>query len=544
MMHLPSRDQLRNLADFLLPILLMAAILIATSLFGYARMNDALLDIERDTHHRLDQVAEVIAFSELLDRSRTELRGIVAARQGAPRDPATRARDALRLDNRLAELESRFDAIGAWTSDPEAHARASGNLKAYRNVVLTLLEADVRGPDAVMNDLVHTAPLHDEFVRYAGTLINMTAARAAEDNANTVHLIQRRLDVDMAASLVVIACALALAFTIANRLAARRQTLAEAVHRLSRDELEPEHYEAIARLAEKRGSRLGKLAQAMLGFREIRIAQKDNETLLKAVVEQAPCAIEVVDPVSLRFLQANAYSRQVLGYSEAELRRRGVPDIHATLGRAQLEALVQDILARRSAQFDAVHRASDGRLFDASVHVRVINLHGRDYLLGIWQDVSAERETRRKLEKFSQAIEQSPNAVLITDTEARIEYVNDAFTQTSGYTREEVLGRNPRLLKSGKTPREVYTAMWTALTRGEAWRGELVNQRKDGVEYIELAQISPIRQPDGRITHYLAIKQDITEKRRMIEELERHRHHLEQLVAERSTELLAALTPS
>ena len=541
MINVVSRDRLRNLADFLLPVLLMAAILSATSLLGHVRLKDATADIERETHLRLEQIAEVDEIGDLLGRIHAELHRIVMPGVAPGPDPAAQALAALWLDNQLAALESRFDAIGVWSTAQASHAQAKASLQSYRTLVLPLLATDAREPRAAALDLAHADRLHNALVRHTEELAIAVTADAAGKNADAIHIIQRRLDQSLSTSLTVIVLTLLLAFTLAKRLANDRNTLADALRRMAQDQLEAEHYEALTRLAAKKGDRLGELAQALLGFRETRLAQKDDETLMKAVIEQAPCAIELVDPVTLRFLRANAYSRQALGYTEAELRQRSVMDIQAELQPAQLEALARDIVARRSANFETVHRASDGRLLEARVHIRVIRLHGQDYLLGIWQDVSAEHQALQALKKFSMAIEQSPNAVLITDKEARIEYVNDAFLQTSGYTRAEVIGRNPRLLKSDKTPAEVYAQLWDALVKGEPWRGELVNRRKDGGEYIEQAQISPIRQPDGRITHYLAIKQDITEKRRMLEELERHRHHLEQLVAERSAALHTAL---
>ncbi len=541
MINVVSRDRLRNLADFLLPVLLMAAILSATSLLGHVRLKDATADIERETHLRLEQIAEVDEIGDLLGRIHAELHRIVMPGVAPGPDPAAQALAALWLDNQLAALETRFDAIGVWSTAQASHAQAKASLQSYRTLVLPLLATDALEPRAAALDLAHADRLHNALVRHTEELAIAVTADAAEKNADAIHIIQRRLDQSLSTSLTVIVLTLLLAFTLAKRLANDRNTLADALRRMAQDQLEAEHYEALTRLAAKKGDRLGELAQALLGFREARLAQKDDETLMKAVIEQAPCAIELVDPVTLRFLRANAYSRQALGYTEAELRQRSVMDIQAELQPAQLEALARDIVARRSANFETVHRASDGRLLEARVHIRVIRLHGQDYLLGIWQDVSAEHQALQALKKFSMAIEQSPNAVLITDTEARIEYVNDAFLHTSGYTRAEVIGRNPRLLKSDKTPAEVYAQLWDALVKGEPWRGELVNRRKDGGEYIEQAQISPIRQPDGRITHYLAIKQDITEKRRMLEELEHHRHHLEQLVAERSAALHTAL---
>ena len=145
-----------------------------------------------------------------------------------------------------------------------------------------------------------------------------------------------------------------------------------------------------------------------------------------------------------------------------------------------------------------------------------------------------------RLRQLSQATDQSPGMVLITDLSARIEYVNDAFVHTTGYSRDDVLGRNPRLLQSGKTPRETYEAMSRTLGAGEVWTGQFHNRRKDGSEFIEIAVIAPMRQPNGLVTHYVATKQDITERLRQQEELDRHRHHLEEMVAQRTKELLVA----
>lgn len=122
-------------------------------------------------------------------------------------------------------------------------------------------------------------------------------------------------------------------------------------------------------------------------------------------------------------------------------------------------------------------------------------------------------ETENRLNKLSQAVEQSQNVIVITDLAANIEYVNAAFSGTTGYSLAEVTGKNPRLLHSGKTPKATYDDMWAHLTAGETWRGELVNRRKDGSEYIESVRISPVRQPDGQVTHYLAIKEDVTEQK-------------------------------
>lgn len=159
---------------------------------------------------------------------------------------------------------------------------------------------------------------------------------------------------------------------------------------------------------------------------------------------------------------------------------------------------------------------------------------------GTCQDITERRAAEEQLRKISLAVEQSPESIIITNLAAEIEYVNEAFVLATGYLREEVTGRNPRILHSGKTPPETYAAMWQALRLGQPWKGEFHNRRKDGSEYMEFAIITPLRRADGTISHYVAVKEDITEKKRLGEELDNHRHHLEELVALRTTELVAA----
>ncbi|WP_428827293.1 response regulator [Azonexus sp. IMCC34842] len=144
------------------------------------------------------------------------------------------------------------------------------------------------------------------------------------------------------------------------------------------------------------------------------------------------------------------------------------------------------------------------------------------------------------LRQLSAAVEQSAASIVITDVNARIIYVNQAFTRASGYTAAEVIGRNPKVLQSGDTPPATYREMWATLSAGHIWRGEFLNRHKNGSQYVEMATISPIRQSDGQISQYVAVKDDITERRKNEIELESYRHHLEQLVELRTSELAVA----
>jgi diguanylate cyclase (GGDEF)-like protein/PAS domain S-box-containing protein len=130
---------------------------------------------------------------------------------------------------------------------------------------------------------------------------------------------------------------------------------------------------------------------------------------------------------------------------------------------------------------------------------------------------TARHRAEKRLRQLSQAVDQMAASVVITDAQGTIEYVNPAFSQNSGYDLNEVIGQNPRVLKSGRMPAEIYNDMWRVLTAGQTWRGEMHNRRKDGSFFWELATIAPIKNEQGTITHYVAVKEEIS-RRKIIEQ--------------------------
>ena len=138
--------------------------------------------------------------------------------------------------------------------------------------------------------------------------------------------------------------------------------------------------------------------------------------------------------------------------------------------------------------------------------------------IGHAHDISDRKHSEMEMRKLNMAVAQSPDSILITDSDGNIEFVNHSFEIVTGYRPEEVIGKNPRLLRTKKTSPETHSDLWSSIKRGQVWRGEMTNQRKDGVEYIESATIGPVRNDAGEITHFLAIQRDITEVRRVEEE--------------------------
>ena len=169
----------------------------------------------------------------------------------------------------------------------------------------------------------------------------------------------------------------------------------------------------------------------------------------------------------------------------------------------------------------------DGKAIDVEVISRPIEMDGSTIFLTVFRDITERKMAEEKLQQLSRAVEQSPASIVITNTDGTIEYVNPRFTLVTGYTSEEVLGKNPRFLSTDQTPQGTHQNLWSTITIGSEWQGEFVNRKKNGELYYESAIISPILDANGTITHFLAVKEDITARKRAEEELQRANHKLQ-----------------
>jgi PAS domain S-box-containing protein len=136
-------------------------------------------------------------------------------------------------------------------------------------------------------------------------------------------------------------------------------------------------------------------------------------------------------------------------------------------------------------------------------------------------------ERTAELRKLSEAVEHSPVTVMITDKNGTIEYVNPTFSGVTGYAAREAIGQNPRFLQSGHLPRSFYQDLWDTILSGKTWQGEFLNRKKNGDEFWESTSISAIKNEDGDITHFVAVKQDVTERKHMEEEMRQNVEELE-----------------
>lgn len=172
----------------------------------------------------------------------------------------------------------------------------------------------------------------------------------------------------------------------------------------------------------------------------------------------------------------------------------------------------------------------------ATFEVRVVPFMNNKAIRFV-RDITQSKEYERQIVKLNKAIEQSPVAIVITDINANITYVSRAFEVITGYTKDEVIGENTRIMKSGKNKADIYTDMWSTIKSGETWKGELINKKKDRTLYWEALSITPLYENSSQITGYLAVKQDITDKKNREQDILDLNASLERKVAERTAEL-------
>ncbi len=179
----------------------------------------------------------------------------------------------------------------------------------------------------------------------------------------------------------------------------------------------------------------------------------------------------------------------------------------------------------------------DGTTFPLYLSIGEIWLDERRYFVGVTHDLTRLKRAEERLVTLSAAVEQSPAAVMIASRSGRIEYVNKRFTQLTGYSAEELIGRTPSVLHSEHTPSTQHRRLWETIQRGEEWRGEIEDRRKNGELYWALETITPLHDRQGNVTHYLAIQQDITAQKRDKEALAESEQRFRQ-VAEMAGEWL------
>ncbi len=268
----------------------------------------------------------------------------------------------------------------------------------------------------------------------------------------------------------------------------------------------------------------------------------DNNEFYRTAVESSPIATIVHCGGIITFandaagkLYGTQHKDEMLGISILDIVH---PDFHKTV-MARVKTMIEDGRATPMAKLKCLRIT--GEVLDVEVRSAPITYGDKISVLVTIQDITDREAYQEGLRIFSRVVEQSPNSIVITDRSGLITFVNPRFEKLTGYTKEEVLGQNPRILQSGMTPAEVYKEMWAKILLGDEWRGTLCNKKRDGSLYWEYVVISGLEDSTtGEVTHFIAVKNDITKKRQYEEELRQHRDQLQSLVEERTAELVEA----
>ena len=222
----------------------------------------------------------------------------------------------------------------------------------------------------------------------------------------------------------------------------------------------------------------------------------------------------------------NRAAEKMYGYTKTEVLGRNLSFLVTPERREEIRALIERVRAGHSVEcFETQRLTKEGSVLDVSLSVSPIR-DASGQVTGssaIARDLTPRKRDAEQLRLQAASLEAAANAIVITDYEGKIVWVNRAFTAMTGYSKEEVLGKDPRLLKSEEQPESYYAELWSTISSGKIWHSELVNRRKDGTTYTEEMTITPIAQNVGQAnwSHFIAIKQDITERKRAEEELYR-----------------------
>ncbi len=251
---------------------------------------------------------------------------------------------------------------------------------------------------------------------------------------------------------------------------------------------------------------------------------RDSEALYQALVEDIPENLCRKDAQG-RFTYGNKKYCQDVGLSLSELIGKTDYDIHPPELAEQYRADDQRVMAEGKVSSTVEAHTVLGSNEISYVRTLKTPVYDRDgratgVQILFW-DVSEQVRAERDLEIRTSALEAAADGIAITDRDGSIVWINQAFTRITGYSPAEALGQNPRILKSGRQPREYYQRMWRTILAGEVWSDELTNRRKDGTEYVEDLTITPVRNAAGDITHFIAVQRDVTQRKR--EEAERLR---------------------
>ncbi len=257
-------------------------------------------------------------------------------------------------------------------------------------------------------------------------------------------------------------------------------------------------------------------------YRQVESTLRDSEARFKALFQGAPDAIIITDKNS-RVVLVNNQAITLFGYSMDELMGNSVdiliPERFREAYYKYQKAYIDEIDTRPGISLPLNGIRKNKREIPIEIALSPVKIPSGVIFTNIIRDLTIRKEAEEQLRLQSVALESAANGILITDRNGNIQWVNPAFSKMTGYSVDEVIGKNPRIQKSGLVSQEIFTNLWRTIISGNVWHGELINRRKDGSTMTEEQTIAPVRDGSGQIIHFIAIKQDITERKRAEEVL-------------------------
>lgn len=256
-------------------------------------------------------------------------------------------------------------------------------------------------------------------------------------------------------------------------------------------------------------------------LKQSKIELEKAENLYKLVSTNITDVIWIID-LEGNFTYLSPSAQKLFGYTPRELEKITTKDVLTTEGlKKQREVIAARLEKEKRGEITSSltnivqHKRKNGEVFWAEINSSPMRDENNRIvgIMGVTRDISGRKSAEDKMNMLSVAVDQNPASIVITTLDGSIEYVNQAFTATTGYTLEEVIGKDPRILKSGQTQKKVYKDLWNSIMNGKVWHGEFVNKKKNGELYYENATIAPIKDNDGIITHFVAIKENVTSKK-------------------------------
>jgi len=239
--------------------------------------------------------------------------------------------------------------------------------------------------------------------------------------------------------------------------------------------------------------------------------------LTQFVSDHAPAGICWVDEQA-RICYVNDTSCSDHGHTKEEMLGMSVPDIDPDFSMDVWPAHWQELKQVGSLNFETRHSRKDGSIFPVEISANFVRFGDKEYNIAYVRDITERKEEERNTARLFQAVQQAGEAVLMTDRNGVIEYVNPAFTTMTGYSVEDALGKTPAMLKSEAQDPKFYKDLWDTITRGDVWHGTLIDRKKDGSFYPALMSVAPIHDDSGGITHFVALQQDMTEFKKLEEQ--------------------------